>query len=475
MIQERRKREFYLNEPLKHLVCPACNDVFLQCTKTPCCSNYFCRDCIKTTCPFCNTKIDQKKLEPVTQRDEEIGQLQIECETRCGWRGKLNQEEEHLKDCDVFNQLVHDVCGWKGKDLQYHVKHECPEILVTCEKADFGCKWKDTRSKLKEHKEVCLYYSELAQITFNYITKLQTKITSLEQQVQRLTELSHFGSGTCVKSINNISEAFPNALLEFGETIIVGDTKGKIHLIQEYENRKEVDLDGHKDAVNELVQLSSNTFASCSDDRSIIIWKIEGNKFKIEKLLQESAIKTLVVKDQHMISVSKDQVTIYSKEGEIQNQFLHSQGNSWSSVLLRDGNLLIGGGHNSCSTIYNLKGEKKTEIEETSHDVIHEIFELKNGRIISLNHKNHGVIHNLHSKKQFCLEIEKTNCGIELYDGRIAINSDTRVLIMDVKEKEPRIIHILSGHENLVKKMIQLKDGRLLTCSEDYSLKFWKL
>lgn len=114
-----------------------------------------------------------------------------------------------------------------------------------------------------------------------------SKITTLEEQVKRLTELSLFSSGTCIKTLSNISEDYPNSLLEFGDFIIVGDTKGKLHFLQEFVHMKELEVDAHQADVNDLIKLKEDSFASCSDDHSIILWKLEGNYPKLQKKIIE--------------------------------------------------------------------------------------------------------------------------------------------------------------------------------------------
>jgi len=71
-------------------------------------------------------------------------------------------------------------------ELDNHIDHLCPNTLLLCAQASYGCDWRGPRNSLMEHKQNCVY-CKLGPV-LQTVQKLQQDSIAQQQQITKLNE-----------------------------------------------------------------------------------------------------------------------------------------------------------------------------------------------------------------------------------------------------------------------------------------------
>jgi WD40 repeat protein len=145
--------------------------------------------------------------------------------------------------------------------------------------------------------------------------------------------------------------------------------------------------------------------------------------------------------------------------------------NSKAIKQLDDGNICIGN-DNSQIYIYSLKGKLKKKID-LNDGTIYSIDQLKNKKIIVPT--SNGNVHIYKKNGDFVKKINISSniwscCALK--DGRFCLgDSQGMVYLCD---KNGKVKKKFEGHNKNIRYLIQLKNGRILSTSEDNTMIIWK-
>ena len=147
--------------------CKQCSHVAREPTIASCCTEVFCKACIKAViedkkpCPNCQETdinyISYKKYQL------KILALKVHCSLKdrgCEWTGQLQHLDAHLDlttgDCVYVNVDCPSKCDQKVQkhNVDTHLANHCPNRDYTCP----HCSFKATFREVSEHFEVCPYY-----------------------------------------------------------------------------------------------------------------------------------------------------------------------------------------------------------------------------------------------------------------------------------------------------------------------------
>eukprot|EP00961_Rhodomonas_salina_P177767 2397305-Rhodomonas_salina.2 len=136
-------------------------------------------------CTFrgCNAKVQRFQL---AEHEGSCEQREISCE-KCEERVKASELSEHLLGCKLVFIDCPQECGARvlRVNLDEHEK-ECPNVVVCCLFADYGCKVREKRRKLGEHEEQAVVaHSRLAARCVGRVLELNA---ALEQEVSELKQ-----------------------------------------------------------------------------------------------------------------------------------------------------------------------------------------------------------------------------------------------------------------------------------------------
>eukprot|EP00731_Ephydatia_muelleri_P021547 Em0014g138a len=131
----------FLSPPTEDLLCVLCNSLMSSPLAFPCCQRaIMCQSCAEllNACPVCGTKFGKSVRD--AGRDAAIRTLKVVCKNRrsgCTWEGELQEYKEHSLCCPFDLLGCPNRCSTQQflprKDVQYHLKDECPSRTVACE------------------------------------------------------------------------------------------------------------------------------------------------------------------------------------------------------------------------------------------------------------------------------------------------------------------------------------------------------
>lgn len=131
----------FLTPPSEDLLCVLCNSLMNAPLAFPCCQRaIMCHSCAELlkACPVCGTKFGKSVFD--TNRDTTIQSLSVICKNKrngCTWEGQLLEYKEHSLCCQYDLLCCPNRCSAKQfllrKDVQDHLKQECPLRVTACE------------------------------------------------------------------------------------------------------------------------------------------------------------------------------------------------------------------------------------------------------------------------------------------------------------------------------------------------------
>lgn len=129
------------------------------------------------------------------------------------------------------------------------------------------------------------------------------------------------------------------------------------------------------------------------------------------------------------------------------------------------------------STSISLKPRTKLEVVKTINDITNttSLCFLKDKRLVSAGGKRIVVYQIKSYQPDIIIENPDDNvlsvCGLK--NGNLASSGYKKIMIWEIKGKQYKNIRKLSGHSDLVYKIIELKNGKLCSCSYDTVIKIW--
>lgn len=148
-----------LNFYKDNLVCLICKDLLYPPVSLTC-GHSFCSNCLKNceennflnNCPMCRSEIYDNNFKTNIVIKNIVDQVNCNCPLKCNWNGKLENINEHLKNCD--NRVI--LCKWCKDPMEYkyldnHLKEYCNYRVTKCLK----CNRKGPYRYLNEHTKNC--------------------------------------------------------------------------------------------------------------------------------------------------------------------------------------------------------------------------------------------------------------------------------------------------------------------------------
>ncbi len=142
--EESLNQEFFdQTENMEDYICIICQRIPFpsKAVEVSCCHHIFCYNCISTwikiknTCPLCKNSfsngINDEKINLIKDKNKILFRMlsnqKLNCPLKCGWKGNFSEYEGHFASC--------------------------PNKPSECKYSKYGCTFKDTKEKIKEHEE----------------------------------------------------------------------------------------------------------------------------------------------------------------------------------------------------------------------------------------------------------------------------------------------------------------------------------
>ena len=244
----------------------------------------------------------------------------------------------------------------------------------------------------------------------------------------------------------------------------------------------------HNGAICCICQLDSGILASCSEDKFIKLFNIEGNKYKILQTLNyhtDTVYKIIKFDDNNLISCSKDSSIIFyvkNKNYEFKKSYSISTDGSCSSVIKTKENEICFSEKNCDKiTFYDIREKKlKTTISNISkRNYTDEWLIILNKNILAVPGDNQITIINIDKYKQ--VKIIKVPDSSWIL-GSCKINENTlftgerNLSIRQWKIEEDNLILVSkkdNAHNGDINTLVNLGNGHFASGSDGGIIKIW--
>lgn len=363
------KHQFVI-PPSASLLCPICQDVYVDPVITSKCHHSFCAECIRKSlsfelqCPLCRGRLAEAELHPNLALHGLVGELLVFCPF------KQHGCQSHLRMESVASHELE--CGFAPSSCQY---------------STYGCEFTGVMKEVADHTRACPYFA-----LRHFIVASQQKIDKLEQMVKEQTrrmDLLLNGGPEQVATrrpsriwpVSDIACSSTVTGINSGVTSIVcvdgicfsGAYDGKIRAIDYRRAELRGAFDAHCLSVWSLA-LDNNRLFSAGTDGMVRSWNIEGTDLR---LLQQTAshpgkVYSLALLGNRIFSASSDKsIKAWSIDDmECIHTYLgHDAGVNCITVL--PGNLLASAASDQSVKIWDLAtGSLVQSISHLSSDAL---------------------------------------------------------------------------------------------------------
>ena len=242
----------------------------------------------------------------------------------------------------------------------------------------------------------------------------------------------------------------------------------------------------HKGYVYDIISLNPNMLASCSGDKTVKIFKITGNMYKILQTLKEhkrNVYRLIELKNKNLVSSSYDKsIILYSKDinnNKYKKYYKILTNEHFLSVVQTKDNEICYPVHNNIY-FFDL-GEKKDicSISNVDGPGVYSTFNMITKDLLIIGSKyNLFVVNVIHYKiirkiellnyfgiSGFCMVNERTfltTCILNILQWKIEGDD---IKIISTKEK---------AHNLRINYIIKIGNGKIASCGYDKSIKIWQ-
>jgi WD40 repeat protein len=239
----------------------------------------------------------------------------------------------------------------------------------------------------------------------------------------------------------------------------------------------------HSDMVCYITQLSSGILASCSNDHSIKLYNIKGNKYEVLQTLNyhtNCVYKIIELKNKILVSCSDDSSIIfyikdnlkYKKDYQIStngycSNIIQTKDNEICYYEYKDGNDTI--------CFYDLLERKvKSSISNISN--YNMIMMTKD--LLLITGKNKISIINVNNYKLRIINIPEAGCiyGVCILNQNMLLTGDDQSTIRQWRIEGDNLILISKkekAHDDLITYLLNLGNRYIASCSWDKTIKIW--
>jgi WD40 repeat protein len=238
-------------------------------------------------------------------------------------------------------------------------------------------------------------------------------------------------------------------------------------------------LNGHTDIIRALVRIDSSSFASASDDCTIIIWNVDTGEAHMRLVGHTSTITCmLLVSRNTLISGSADRSLIIwdLTTGTASKVIPDCHQGSVKCLLRLDSVSFMSAGNDKHLNIWKTSGELVDLIERNEQENLNCVLMISNNRVVTAGNSAEMVVYSLIEKRCISLLVahrEPVRCLINLnanmfvsasIDGQIVVWSTTT--LMALHEFNFHKTYINSDHVYIynVHQLVKLSEQYLAAC-----------
>ena len=389
--------------------------------------------------------------------------------------GKLKRKEKVLKS--NARNLVKLNLERSKKDLEF-LKHSLRKIDL---KQDV---LKDILSKINQkirelRNETKQYTNSLLMNEAIYFEKHKKRIShgKLYFYANKSQVLSN-NCGDIIKSFNQHTERVNSIQVDEKSNKLISASNDKTIKIWNLNSGECLKtLNDHQDSVTSIL-ITSTAFISGSIDKTVKIWDL--NTYEcLETLENNVGVSSLCLMPNNQIACGgfNGYINIWSLKNSGQIKEFKAHNDYISGLLLVDEAKLV-----SCSTdkkikIWSLKDIfKKSQALERHTGAINNLELALDGNLLSSSLDNTVKLWRIETGEELkSIEFKKQlNSVISLNEDLILVAIEDQIVVSYLK-KEPEILISILTHSSHINHLVLLKNGNLVSCSEDGQIKLSKM
>ena len=243
----------------------------------------------------------------------------------------------------------------------------------------------------------------------------------------------------------------------------------------------------HQGSIYCIIQLSSGILASCSDDKTIKLFKIKDNNYEIVQTLNYHTSyvwKIIELKNKTLVSCSDDSsVIFYNKDNlEYNKDYSISTDGSCSSIIqTKDNEICYSVSNNNKICFYDLINKKEiNSISNISkYKGVRFWFIMINKELLVIPGENKISIVNVNEYKLVrIIEVPGSSwiCGVCMLNKNMLLTADKSKIIRQWKIEGDNLILISSkekAHNDWINVLLNLGEGHIASGSNDKTIKIW--
>ncbi len=321
------------------------------------------------------------------------------------------------------------------------------------------------------------------------INKIEHSISNLEKKIQNLKEKNEVKKYFLkkvkeIKLKNNYISSM--SILPSGKIISISNDKS-IKIIDLNYNTIQTIEKAHEDLITYSDVKDEDNFVTCSNDKSIKTWIKKENKYQINKIIKKAHLKSIrkiiYYNNENLISCSLDKsIKIWkeNKDNYINILTLNHLDLIYSILLLKDKNILISSGLDGtkfwCLKKYICLFHNKESVCKYQNALCRLN---KDNIIVQGNEKKGNFLKIISIEKKEIINNIKIPCQCSVI--HYVINKE--IIIIGGKKDEIIVYRnytfeliqiIFSAHIESILGIVELKNGNIISFSEDNSIKIWE-
>jgi WD40 repeat protein len=267
--------------------------------------------------------------------------------------------------------------------------------------------------------------------------------------------------------------------------LVSGSVDSSIIIYNKISYNPDLIIREHKGCICCIIQLRSGILASCSRDKTIILFNIKGVNYEIVQTLKyhtDSIRKIIELKNKILVSCSKDSSIIFYKKDNLEykkDYSISADGPISSVVQTTDNEICYSLSNKIC--FYNLLENKNKSI--TSSLSITDSFRLwltmisKELLLVPGQNKMSIINVNKHSLIRV-IEVPDSSyiCGICLLKRNMLLTGDAQGVLRQWKIEKDNLTLISkkeNAHDYWINVLLNLGDGHIASASNDCIITIW--
>ena len=319
------------------------------------------------------------------------------------------------------------------------------------------------------------------------INKIENSISNLEKKIfKEKNEVKKYFLKKVkeIKLKNNYISSM--SILPSGKIISISNDKS-IKIIDLNYNTIQTIEKAHEDLITYSDVKDEDNFVTCSNDKSIKTWIKKENKYQINKIIKKAHLKSIrkiiYYNNENLISCSLDKsIKIWkkNKDNYINILTLNHLDLIYSILLIKDKNILISSGIDGTKFWCLKKYICLFHNEETVCKYQNALCRLNKDNIIVQGNEKKGNFLKIISieKKEIINNIKiPFQCSVIHYiiNKEIIIIGSKKDEIIVYRNYTFELIQIIfSAHIESILGIVELKNGNIISFSEDNSIKIWE-